>query len=131
MTTTVNTGDLLTLAAAIGDGVESVPGMSDTRAACLITRQALEQVIDALLTQRQLGCPSASMRARLICLGQAYAEEPGEIAYRAETAWRRLSSACHHHAYELNPSRGEAHALINEVDWLAKQLVMEQGTERM
>ena len=95
--------------------------LSQARAACLLTRQALEQVVDALLAERRLGCPAAGMRVRLICLAQAYTGEPREVAYRAETAWRLLSSACHHHAYELSPSLGEALALVEEVRWLAGQ----------
>lgn len=113
--------DLVTLASAVCDGQHPVPGMSRARAACLIARQALEQIVNALLARKLLACPEATMRARLICLGQAYASDPREIGYRADTAWRRLSTACHHHAYELSPAPGEARALINDVRWLAEQ----------
>ncbi len=124
MSAAVTVDELVTLASAVCDGRHPVPGMSRTRAACLIARQALGQIVDALLARKLLACPEASMRARLICLGQAYADDPRHIGYRADTAWRRLSVACHHHAYELSPASGEARALIDDVRWLA-----EQGTE--
>ena len=93
--------------------------MSQARAVCLLTRQAFEQVVDVLLEAQQLACPAASMRARLISLGQAYGHDPERVAYRASTAWAQLSGACHHHAYELAPSLSEARRLVDEVDWLS------------
>lgn len=93
--------------------------MSQARATCLLTRQAFERTVDDLLDARGLACPAASMRTRLITLGQAYSSDPEGIAYRASAAWSRLSSACHHHAYELSPSLSEAQALVDEVAWLS------------
>lgn len=93
--------------------------MSQARAVCLLTRQAFEQVVDALLAARQLACPAASMRARLISLGQAYGHDPERLAYRASNAWAQLSGACHHHAYELSPSPSDARMLVDEVEWLS------------
>jgi len=113
--------DLLALARDVADGRHQVPGMSQARAVCLLTRQALEQVVDALLDARHLACPAASMRARLISLGQAFGSDPEHVAYRAETAWSRLSAACHQHAYELSPSLSEARALVDEVTWLSRR----------
>ena len=104
---TATADDLLSAAAGVCAGQQLLAERSQARAACLLTRQALEQVVDALLAERRLGCPAAGMRVRLICLAQAYTGEPREVAYRAETAWRLLSSACHHHAYELSPSLGK------------------------
>lgn len=110
--------ELLTIAHAVCDGQHPVPGMSQSRAACLITRQALELIVDALLANRQFACPDASTRTRMICLAVAYEKDGDRVGHRAETAWRRLSAACHHHAYELSPTRGETKALLEEVAWL-------------
>lgn len=118
MSPSVTPGALLTLAAEVCDGSHAVPEMSQSRAACLMARQALEQTVDALLVEKRLACPAASMRARLIALSVAYADEPGDIGHRAATVWSRLSAACHHHAYELSPTLGEARALIHEVTCL-------------
>lgn len=118
MTSSDGPADLLALARDVADGRHHVPGMSQARAVCLLARQAFEQVVDALLDARHLACSAASMRARLISLGQAFDSEPEHVAYRAETAWSRLSAACHYHAYELSPSLSEARALVEEVAWL-------------
>lgn len=119
MTSTDGADELLALARDVADGRHQVPGMSQARAVCLLTRQAFEQVVDALLAAYHLSCPAASMRARLISIGQAYGSDPEHVAYRAETAWSRLSAACHHHAYELSPSLSEARMLTEEVAWLS------------
>ena len=57
------------------------------------------------------------MRSRLTCLTVAYCDRP-EVGQRARAAWSGLSSACHHHAYELTPTSGEAAVLLDEVIWL-------------
>lgn len=121
MTSADGPADLLALAREVADGRHQVPGMSQARAVCLLTRQAFEQVVDALLDAHHLGCPAASMRARLITLGQAYGSDPQHVAYRAEAAWSRLSAACHHHAYELSPSLNESRTLVDDALWLSRQ----------
>lgn len=113
--------DLLAAARNVCRGGVPIPGMSRARAACLLARQAMEQVIDALLAQRQLGCPAASARVRLICLAEAFDDDP-EVGRRAAVAWDQLSSACHQHAYELGPTLGEAENLVNDVMWLTRRL---------
>lgn len=120
-TATASAAELLASAEEICAGRLPVPGLSQSRAACLLTRQALEQTVDALLTARGMGCPGASMRARLICLTEAYADADG-LAQRADAAWHRLSAACHHHAYELSPTAAEAAFLTGEVRWLLESV---------
>lgn len=120
-TVAASASELLSMAHRVCHGQIPIPGMSRARAACLLTRQALEQVIDVLLDEKQSGCPDASARVRLICLADAYDGEP-ELVDRAVTAWHRLSSACHQHAYELGPTSGEADTLVDEVTWLSNRL---------
>ena len=112
--------DALTAAEQLAAGSSSLAGCNSARAACLIARQALERLVDELLEARGLACPEASMRTRLIALGQAWADE-ADVGYRAATAWWRLSAACHHHAYELDPTLAEAASAIADVRWLAKR----------
>ena len=110
----------LDAAATLAQGSRSLAGTSSPRAACLLARQALESVVDRLLLDRGFGCPGATMRSRLVTLGQAYAGQP-EVSYRASTAWWRLSNTCHHHAYELDPTPAEAATVVADVCWLADQ----------
>lgn len=120
-TVVASAAELLASADRVCQGQTPIPGMSRPRAACLLTRQALEQVIDELLDEQQSGCPDASVRIRLICLADTYNREP-ELVHRAVAAWHQLSSACHHHAYELGPTLGEAETMVDEVTWLSNRL---------
>lgn len=117
-TVVASAAELLASADRVRQGQIPIPGMSRPRAACLLTRQAVEQVIDELLDEQQLGCRDASVRIRLICLAYAYGREP-ELIHRAVVAWHRLSSACHQHADELGPTLGEAETMLDEVTWLS------------
>lgn len=101
----------LTAADSLAHGSQSLAGTNSARAACLLARQALEAVVNDLLAGREMACPDGSMRSRLIALSQAYADEP-DVAYRASTAWWRLSTACHHHAYDLDPTPAEAASVV-------------------
>ena len=42
-----------------------------------------------------------------------------EIGRTAQIAWDGLSRACHHHAYELQPTVDEVHGLVNLVRQIA------------
>ena len=118
---------LLKLGRALACGDHSLPGASGPRSACLVARQALEQVLIDLLDIKGLDCAGATMQTRLICLRQIYAEHP-DLVYRAETSWWRLSAACHHHAFELDPAAAQARALIDEVSWLHEAVVAHRGS---
>lgn len=120
-TVVASAAELLASANRVCQGQIPIPGMSRPRAACLLTRQALEQVIDGLLDGQQSGCPDASVRVRLICLAHAYDDDP-ELVRRTVAAWHQLSNACHHHSYELGPTLGEAESIVDEVTWLSKRL---------
>ena len=80
----------------------------------------MEQVIDALLTQRGLACPAASARIRLIRPPKPTTTTP--TGPSSEGGLGSLSSACHQHAYELGPTLGEARSLVDEVTWLISRV---------
>ena len=126
MTAAATASELLASAEEICAGRLPVPGLSQARAAYLLTRQALEQTVDELLADRGMGCPRVNMRVRLICLAEAYPDVDG-LAQRADAAWHRLSVACHHHAYELSPTVAEATSLICEVRWLGTRSTVSAG----
>lgn len=90
------------------------------RIAAVLSRQALEDVVDGLL---QAIPPGATMRSRLISLRII---ESSEVADLAAAAWCGLSRVCHHHAYELTPTVGEVEHLIGQVE----ALIIEAGPSR-
>ncbi len=83
------------------------------RAAALLTRQALEVALRTFWSARAPGVESCSMRAQLLCLGRHIGDE--SLGRRAHLAWSALSAACHHHAYELAPTREELVTWRHEV----------------
>ena len=81
-------------------------GLDDAwpRAAALLTRQALEGAIAARLVDRIPEVDTLSMRVKLACLGEL--GDPAD-AHEAAWLWARLSTACHHHPYDLAPTGAE------------------------
>ena len=91
---------------------EPVTGQN-ARLAAVLTRQALEAIVDRRCTDIAPGVEDASMKVRLIVL---YALAPDDESIRKlDYAWGRLSSACHHHAYELSPTVTEIRGLCESV----------------
>ncbi len=107
-------GRLLELADSIAASAHPLAGVSPSRAGCWMAREALELTVDDLLGERGLRPTGGTMRSRLIALRIAYADEPA-VGYRAAASWWRLSAACHHHAFELNPTYAEAASLVAQV----------------
>lgn len=82
-----------------------------SRMASWLTRAALESTVRDRLVSLGFDPGEASMRSALICLEIADREH----AQQAEFAWRRLSNACHHHAFELSPTAAEVRGLLDRV----------------
>ena len=91
------------------------------RASALLTRHALEAVLDDLWRRRAPGLERCSMRAQLLCL-PAYLPADVDLATRTSFAWAGLSRACHHHAYELPPAAVELATWMDVVVQLAVRL---------
>lgn len=91
---------------------ESRPDGLSARMAAFLARQALEQIMDQRCTD--LGAPAswASTRSKLAVLRSLDTEEAADAA---AIAWNRLSSACHVHAFELQPSVAEVKHLCGVV----------------
>lgn len=104
--------DVLTMAEAVLDGSVSVPGGNSARAAAVLARQALEEIVDERCAAVATGLVRPSMRSRLIILTVLDGDAVGASA---QTAWDGLSRACHHHSYELQPTAGEVRDLIGLV----------------
>jgi cytochrome c5 len=75
------------------------------RAAALLTRQALEEAVDAYWAARQLPLGSLPTQTQLVCMRMMTAD--GTLPAQLHEVWGALSRACHHHPYELAPTVGE------------------------
>ena len=97
--------ELLTVARTLVD--RASPGTAGLwpRAAALLTRQALEIALKTYWNFAALGTEECTARAQLLCLGRYLSDEP--FARQAHQTWAALSRACHHHPYELAPTREE------------------------
>jgi cytochrome c5 len=86
------------------------------RAATLLTRQALEVALKTFWSAKARGVEECTARAQLLCLGRYLGDEA--LAQRAHHVWSALSRSCHHHPYDLAPTREEIaawHAVVAEV----------------
>lgn len=91
---------------------EPVTGQN-ARLAAVLARQALEMIVDRRCIDIEPGVEDATLKTRLIVL---YALAPEDESVRKlDYAWIRLSSACHHHAYELSPTVTEIRGLCESV----------------
>lgn len=91
--------------------VARADGLS-ARMAAFLARQALEEIIDQRCSNLDAAAPWATVRSRLVILR---ALDTQEVADSAAIAWSRLSSACHVHAFELQPSTSEIEQLCGVV----------------
>ena len=55
----------------------------------------------------------------MICLSE-YSDD--ELARRVRYAWHGLSSACHHHAYDLPPIESELSGWLDDVEVLIDEI---------
>jgi hypothetical protein len=117
-------GALLTAAEAALDGNLSLPTGRATRAAALLTRTALERIVEDHVSGMAEGLRDTSGRVHFICLGTLAGEQ---VAGEAAWAWGVLSTACHHHAYELTPTTGEVRHLLDVVIDLRRRLGSDPG----
>lgn len=106
-----STEALLGLAARVLDGSIRLSRVAPARTACWLARRALESLITDLLRARNVEPGTAATRSRLTCLSVAYANNP-LLVTEVSTLWDQLSRTCHHHAYELTPTVGEARDLV-------------------
>lgn len=93
------------------DGSVGAAG-SSARLAAFLARQALEDLVDERCRALGVDAPNANMRSKLVVLRSL---DTAERADAAAVAWNRLSSVCHHHAYELAPTVSEVRHLCTVV----------------
>ena len=88
-------------------------GARGPRTAALLARCALEEWLDEQSTTWSSPAGKRpTTNSRLVVLSALQGVEVGE---RVKRVWHGLSRACHHHAYELQPSALEIKRLVAEV----------------
>ena len=75
------------------------------RAAAVLARQAVELSLEEFWSQRSLPMRHASARGQFLALRLYVLDDRGRSEGHA--TWSLLSRACHHHPYDLQPSRDE------------------------
>jgi hypothetical protein len=88
------------------------------RAAALLARQALEELLDALWVREAPGVEHASTTCQLLCLPAFLPDR--RLAGQAAHAWAALTHACHHHPYELAPTAEELDRWLEVINALAR-----------
>lgn len=89
------------------------------RSSAILGRQALETALDQFWARAAPGVEAAPRRAQMICLSE-YSDD--ELARRVRYAWHGLSSACHHHAYDLPPIESELSGWLDDVEVLIDEI---------
>jgi hypothetical protein len=116
----VNARDLLAAACALVDAPPPDTVGIWPRAAALLARQAIEQRLAIALSARGADPYEASFAVQLLVLPEVV---DARVAERAAWAWAGLSSATHHHGYEIPPSADELRG------WLAATQELIDATE--
>ena len=111
-------GELLRMARQLLDRASPETAGLWPRAAALLARQALEMAVDEFWAKRRIPLESCPTRQQLICLRDYMGD--ASLAGRVHHAWNALSSACHHHPYELAPTAGELGGWIGVVEAFAR-----------
>ncbi|WP_308128467.1 hypothetical protein [Rhodococcoides kroppenstedtii] len=87
------------------------------RLAAVLARQALEELVSTRCAELGVAVHDATMRSKLVILRSLDTQERADAA---ALAWNRLSSVCHHHAFELSPTVAEVRHLCAAVATLLK-----------
>ena len=87
------------------------------RASALLARHALEELLEAFWTVHAPPLARANRRAQMVALRGYPAVAAAVPSIRV--AYAGLSSGCHHHPYELPPTRAELDGLIAVVEGFA------------
>jgi len=87
------------------------------RASALLARHALEELLEEFWAVHSPPLASANKRAQMVAL-RGYPAMADSVAI-VRVAYAGLSSGCHHHPYELPPTRAELDGLIAAVEGFA------------
>jgi hypothetical protein len=106
---------LLVAARTITNRPEALAARSSwARASALLARQALELAVERFWAAHAPGLIKSHRSTQLLCLPW-YMKDPA-AARTVHQTWAALSSACHHHTYDLAPTALEMSVLFEEVE---------------
>lgn len=105
--------DFLIVAEAVCGGKADDFGSSWSRAAAFLTRRALEDAVDGVYNGPLLAIRACPMSTKLLCLPRYLGD--ANLAREVHATWAQLSTACHAHPYELDPTIGELQRWIDVV----------------
>ena len=111
--------ELVAAARTVLDRPDALPGPAWARSTALLARQALEAALAEFWRREVPDEVTGSFTTQLLCL-RSYV--PTEVATGAFEAWAALSTACHHHAYDLAPTAAELHNWVDAVATLVTAL---------
>ena len=99
------------------------------RASALLARHALEELLEEFWAVHAPPLARANRRAQMVAL-RGYPAVADSVA-RVRVAYAGLSSGCHHHPYELPPTRAELDGLIATVETFATVVAAAVSTQAM
>ncbi|KXP14344.1 hypothetical protein AXK60_20515 [Tsukamurella pseudospumae] len=104
---------MLARAHALLNAPEGATAGNSARLAAVLTRQAVEELIDARCAELcRVPIVAGSARAKLAVLKSLDATTYGAVLI---DAWHQLTVFCHHHAYALSPTVAEVRAQCDAV----------------
>lgn len=112
--------ELLALCRTLVDSDDWATAFWWGRGAAVLARQAVELSLDEFWAQRAMPMVDATARGQFLAL-RLYLEEPS-VAAEGHATWSLLSRACHHHPYDLQPSRDEVLGWIEAAERFHERL---------
>ena len=111
---TPGAGELFAMCRVLLDGNDWGTAFWWGRAAAVLARQAVELSLDEFWAQRSLPMLESTARGQFLAL-RLYLADDG-LAADGHATWSLLSRACHHHPYDLQPSRDEVLGWIDAAE---------------
>jgi hypothetical protein len=106
--------ELIGRALALLEERDSLPRATWPRAVAVLARQALETAVAGRLAKKAPGLQLCTFATQFRCL--PWYIDDRDTALLAHQTWAALSSACHHHAYDLAPTAEELRVWLADVD---------------
>jgi hypothetical protein len=117
---TLRANQLLTAARLVLERDDVGAFANRARGSALLARQSIETALAAYWQEVAAGAERASRKAQFVSL--RYVLGDPELAASAYQAWAELSTACHHHPYDIGPTAAEVLHWIEVADPVVRAL---------